>query len=154
MFLLTIIIYFCVIVYEMITVNYLIIFFIFYPPFIIYYSLLLSEHIDSKYIIIGLIIVGAEILSLLLNMFFKKFKIQYFILFPSILSCIALLFISIFWLKSWFPILYVSIFLLVSNIIYLSLIFTITQLTNLSEEESFYSVLFFNYGIFLLLLYI
>ena len=154
MFLLTIIIYFCVFVYEKITVNYLIIFSIFYPPFIIYYSLLLSEHIDSEYIIIGLIIVGAEILSLLLNMFFKKFKIQYFILFPSILSCIALLFISIFWLKSWFPILYVSIFWLVSNIIYILLIFTINKICELVDDEYFYFILFFNYGIFLLLLYI
>ena len=114
----------------------------------------MSEHIDSKYIIIGLIIVGAEILSLLLNMFFKKFKIQYFILFPSILSCIALLFISIFWLKSWFPILYVSIFWLVSNIIYILLIFTINKICELVDDEYFYFILFFNYGIFLLLLYI
>ena len=39
----------------------MIVFLVFYHPFIIYYSLLLSEYIYYKYIIFGLIIVGREI---------------------------------------------------------------------------------------------
>ena len=126
----------------------MIVFLVFYPLFIIYYSLLLSEYIDYKYIIIGLIIVGTEILSLLFNIFLRKFEIKYFILFSSVLSFLCLLFISIFWNKSWFSILYASIFRLVTNIIYLSLIFTINKICELDEDESFYSTLFFKYGIF------
>ena len=136
------------------TKKFMIVFLVFYPPFIIYYSLLLSEYIDSKYIIIGLIIVGTEILSLLFNIFLRKFEIKYFILFSSVLSFLCLLFISIFWIKSWFPILYVSIFWLVTNIIYLSLIFTINKICELDEDESFYASIIFNYSIFLLFIYL
>ena len=125
----------------------MIVFLVFYHPFIIYYSLLLSEYIYYKYIIIGLIIVGREI-SLLFNIFLRKFEIKYFILFSSVIIFLCLLFISIFWNKSWFSILYASIFRLVTNIIYLSLIFTINKICELDEDESFYSTLFFNYDIF------
>ena len=154
MFALAFVIFFCVIKNEKITGNYLIIFFIFYPPFIIYYSLLLSEYMDSKYIIIGLIIVGAEILSLLINILLKGFEIEYFILSSSILSFFALIFISIFWLKSFYPILHISIFWLVSNVIYISIIYTIIKIDKLDDDEYFYSILFFNYGIFLFFAFI
>ena len=59
----------------------LIIFHIFYPPFIIYYSFLFSSFIDSKYIIIGLNLIGIGIFSLLFNIFLKKFETKYFFYF-------------------------------------------------------------------------
>ena len=147
-FLSSIIIYINIFLIRNKSINFLLIFLVFSPFYIIYYSLLLSEFIDSKYIIIGLLLIGAEILSLLFNIFLKKFETKYFLLFSSILSLIGLLFISLFWIKSWFPILYVSIFWLVSNVIFLLLNFIITKFSYLNKNQTLYSILYFNYGIF------
>ena len=107
--------------------KFMIIFHIFYPTIIIYYSFLLSEFIDSKYIIIGLCLLGTEILSILVNIFLKKFEIKYFLLFSSLLSLIGLIFFSIFWIKSLYPILFISLFWLTSNLIYIFIFFWINK---------------------------
>ena len=129
-----------------------IIFYIFFPPFICYYSFMLSKYFDSKYIIIGLSLIGMEILSILINIFAKKFEILYISLSAVILSLIGLIFFSAFWIKSLYPIIFVSIFWLVSNGCYTFLIFVTKILCK--SDEYFYSVMIFNYSIFLGLAYI
>ena len=96
-------------------IRIMIIFHIFYPPFIIYYSFLFSSFVDSKYIIIGLSLVGIEIFSLFAIILFKIFELIYFSISSLLFSLIGLIFFSFFWIKSWFPILYISIFWLISN---------------------------------------
>ena len=150
-FLLSIIIYIIVVFLGHKTENYLIIFHIFYPPFIIYYSFLLSEFIESKYIIMGLILISIEIFSLLFNILFKKFDIKYFLLFSSLLSLISLIFFSIFWIKSLYPILFISIFCVISNLIYILTFFMINKYCE--KDAFFYSTLIFNYNIFLVVIY-
>ena len=125
----------------------MIIFHIFYPPFIIYYSFLFSSFIDSKYIIIGLSLVGIEIFSLLLNIFLKQFETKHFFLFATCLSFIGLVFFSVLWIKSWFPILFVSLFWLLSNGIYISIILAIHKFCE--SYDYFYSSLIFDYNIIL-----
>ena len=132
--------------------NWLIIFLVFFPPFIIYYSFLFSEFIDSKYIIVGLIIVGIELFSLLFNIFLKKFEIKHFILFQGFLSLVGLILISAFWIKDWYPILYISIFWLASNIINLLIIVMVCHFSNI--DEILFSSLLFNYGIILIIIHV
>ena len=88
----------------------MIIFHIFYPPFIIYYSFLFSSFIDSKYIVIGLSLIGIEIFSLLFNIFLKKFETTFFLINSFIFSLLGLIIFSFFWIKYLLPILYISIF--------------------------------------------
>ena len=128
------------------------IFHIIFPLFICYCSFLLSEYLDSKYIIIGISLIGMEILSILINIFTKKFEILYIGLSAVILSLIGLIFFSAFWIKSLYPIIFVSIFWLVSNGCYAFLIFVTKKLCK--SDEYIYSVMIFNYSIFLGLAYI
>ena len=125
----------------------LIIFHIIYPLFIIYYSFLFSSFIDTKYIIIGLSLIGIEILSLLFNIFLKKFETKHYFLFSFLFSIIGLIIFSVFWIKSRVPILYVSIFLLLSNAIYIGIILAIHKYCLLNEY--FYSSLIFDYNLIL-----
>ena len=133
--------------YENQNNKWLIIFHIFYPPFLIYYSFLFSSFFNSKYIIIGLSLVGIEIFSLLLNIFLKQFETKHFFLFATCLSFIGLVFFSVLWIKSWFPILFVSLFWLLSNGIYISIILAIHKFCE--SYDYFYSSLIFDYNIIL-----
>ena len=140
----------CIIImclYQYKTNKWFIIFHIFYPPFIIYYLYLFSSFIDSKCIIIGLSLVGIELFSLLFNIFLKKFETKHFILFSSSFSLIGLIFFSVFWIKSWLPILYMSIFWLISNAIYICIILAIHKYCGF--HEYFYSSLIFDYNLIL-----
>ena len=127
-------------------VKCLIIFHFLYPIFIVYYSLLISSFIDPKYIIIGLSLFAIQIFSMLFNALFRKFEIKHFLLFSSSLSLIGLLFFSFFWIKSWYPIIYLAIFHIISNLIYIAIIYNINDL---EPNESLFSTLIFNYSIFL-----
>ena len=127
----------------------MIIFYIFYPPFIIYYSFLFSDFIDSKYIIIGLCLIGIELFSLLFNIFLKNFRLIHFFLFATFLSLIGLIFFSAFWIKSWFRILYMSIFWLITNGCYILWHYAINKLCDLELDEYFFSALIFDYNIIL-----
>ena len=149
-FLLMFIFYTCLFDYNISKI--IIIFHVLYPPFICYCSFMLSEYLDSKYIIIGLCLFGIEILSILINIFSKKYEILYIGLSAVILSLIGLIFFSAFWIKSLYPIIFVSIFWLVSNGCYTLLIFIINKKCELYEH--FYSTIIFNYSIFLGLAYI
>ena len=149
-FLLMFIFYACLFDYKISKIT--IIFHIFFPPFICYCSFMLSEYLDSKYIIIGLSLIGIEILSILINIFAKKYEILYISLSAVILSLIGLIFFSVFWIKSLYPIIFVSIFWIVSNGCYTLLIFITNKKCELYEY--FYSAIIFNYSIFFGLAYI
>ena len=124
------------------TKKFMIIFHILYPTFIIYYGFLLPEFIDSKYIIIGLSLIEIEILSLLFNIIFKKFEIKHFLLSTSLLSAIGLVFFSLFWIKTLYPVIYMLIFYILSNACYILWNFLINKY--LHPEEFLYSSLIFN----------
>ena len=131
--------------------KWLIIFHVFYHPFIIYYSFLLSSFIDTKYIIIGLCLIEIQIFSLLFNILLKKFELKYFIFFSFFFCFMGLGICSFFWIKSILPILLMAIFTLVSNIIYICTIYIIDKYCN--SDEIIYSTLIFNYSIFLAIVF-
>ena len=124
----------------------MIIFHIFYPIFIIYYSFLFSSFIDSKYIIIGLSLIGIELFSLLFNVLFALFELKYFLISSLLISFLGLIAFSVSWIKVWYPILFISIFWLVSNIYYIFWIFLVIKKCKLNQH--FYSSFIFSYGIF------
>ena len=132
--------------------KWLIIFHVFYHPFIIYYSFLLSSFIDTKYIIIGLCLIEIQIFSLLFNILLKKFELKYFIFFSFFFCFMGLGICSFFWIKSILPILLMAIFTLVSNIIYICTIYIIDKYCN--SDEIIYSTLIFNYNIFLAIVFL
>ena len=127
--------------------KWLLIFHAIYPSFIVYYSFLLSSFIDTKYIKIGLYLIEIQIFSLLFNVLLKKFELKHFLLFSSSLSLLGMILFSAFWIQSWLPILFMSIFYLVSICIYISIIYMINKYCH--SYESIYSTLMFNYSIFL-----
>ena len=127
--------------------KYLIIFHIIFPFFIIYYSYLLSSIVSTKYIIIVLSLIGIQIFSLIFNIFLKKFEIKHFLFYEASLSIIGLIFFSIFWIQSLYPILFISIFSIISNLIYIRIINGINK--NCVCDEFLYSSLIFDYAIFL-----
>ena len=128
--------------------KYMIILYIFYPICIIYYSFIISEYLDYKYIIIGLSLIGLEILSLGIHAIaFGRFKIYFFTLSSSVLSLIGLILFSVLWIKDLLPIIYVSIFWLATIGLYTLWVFASLKLCQLYEY--FYSPIIFNYGIFI-----
>ena len=128
--------------------KYMIILYIFYSICIIYYSFIISEYLDYKYIIVGLSLIGLEILSLGIHAIaFRRFKIYYFTLSSSILSLIGLVLFSVLWIKDLYPIIYVSIFWLATIGLYTLWVFASLKLCPLLEY--FYSAIIFNYGIFI-----
>ena len=132
--------------------KWLLIFHAIYPSFIVYYSYLLSSFIDTKYIKVGLYLIEIQIFSLLFNVLLKKFEMKHFILFSACLSLIGMFLFSAFWIQSWLPILFMSIFYLVSNCIYISIIYMINKYCH--SYESIYSTLIFNYSIFLGIIFV
>ena len=122
----------------------MLIFHFFYPFIVIYYSFLLSLKIDYKYIIIGLTLVFIEILSLGFNaIIFDKYKLLLLFDIGSIVfSLIALILISALWIRSLFPILFISLFWISSNTFY------IIWILLCKLEDYFLSVMVFNYNIF------
>ena len=99
--------------------------------------------------IIGLSLIGLEIFSLAFNIILKNFEILHFILYSVFWSSLGLIFFSTFWIKSWFPILYISIFAIVSDGLYIFWNFAIFKLCKIKLDEFFFSVLTFNYNIIL-----
>ena len=122
-----------------------IIFNIFYPPFIVYYGLLLSEYLDYKYFIMGSGLVLLVILSLGIHLLlFDNTRKIYMFLNSFILSLIGLIAFSYFWIKSLYPIIYVSSFWLGINLLFLLWV----HLTKLFEEfKTIYFVFLFDYNI-------
>ena len=119
-----------------------------YTIFIIYYCLLISVYLEYKYIIIGLCLILLEVLSLgIYVLIFKVYKLLFFCLASFSLSLLGHILFSTLWVQSLLPIVYVSIFYILTNI-YFILTFYISK--NQSEnEEYYYPVIIFEYGIFL-----
>ena len=85
------------------------------PIIISYHSFLMSERIDYKYIIIEYSLIAMEILSLgIYVLFFHIHKLQHFLFSSSLISLIGLILFSIFWIKELLPIVYVTIFWLLT----------------------------------------
>ena len=128
--------------------NYMIIIHTSYTIFIIYYCLLISVYLEYKYIIIGLCLILLEVLSLgIYVLIFKVYKLLFFCLASFSLSLLGHILFSTLWVQSLLPIVYVSIFYILTNI-YFILTFYISK--NQSEnEEYYYPVIIFEYGIFL-----
>ena len=126
----------------------MIFFLVYYPIFAIYCSVILSFYLDIKYIIIRLSFIFAEILSLGIYInIFKKYRLLFFGISSSILSLIVLILFSLLLIKSLLPIVYVSIFWLITNAYFILWQFLSDLLCKL--DEFFYSVIIFNYSIFL-----
>ena len=130
------------------TSKFFIIFIIFYPISLVYFSFLFSSFLDSKYIIIGLSLIGIEILSLLFNIFLKNFELLHFFVYSSFLSLIGLI-IALIFIHSCLQMLYISLFYLASNGLYIFWNYAIFKLCKLKLNEFLFLVLIFNYNIFL-----
>ena len=128
--------------------KHLICFIILYPVPIIYFCLEISTVLQYKYIIIGLSLIFLEKLSQGIYVtFFKKYELLFFGISSSTLSLIGLIFFSAFWIKELLPIIYISIFYLCTIGINLLLIFISLKICEF--HEYYYSLMIFNYGIFL-----
>ena len=139
---------FVIFLFEYKRKKFMIIFHIIYPIFIVYFIFLFSAYIENKYIIIGLILIIIEIMSLLINIFLKKLNMLHFGLSASILSLVALILFSAFWIQSLYPIICISLFWLLSILYHILWIYIINKFCQLNEY--FYSTLIFNYSLFLL----
>ena len=128
----------------------LIFFIILYPALIIFLCLEISSVLEFKYIIIGLSIIFFENLSQgIYVIIFKKNELLFFIISSFVLSSIALIFFSIFWIKGLLQIIYVSIFYL--GTIGMNLLLNYISSKYCEYDEYFYSIMIFNYSIFLAL---
>ena len=126
----------------------LITFIILYPVLITYFLLVISSVLEYKYIIIGLSLILLEKISQgLYTLIFKNYGILYFGISSFILSLIGLILFSIFWIKDLLPIIYVSIFYLC--IIGINCLLIYISLIICENNEYNYSIIIFNYGIFL-----
>ena len=83
---------------------------------------------------------------MLFNILFKKFEVKHFLLFSSSLSLIGLIFFCIFSITSWLPILCFSLLYIISNLIYIVVIYNVKAF---EPDESLYATLIFTYSIFL-----
>ena len=121
---------------------------IIFPLIEIYYSLFLSAYIESNYIFSGLIIIWIEIISLLIYIiFFKKYQVLFFGIFVSSISLVSLIICSYLLIRALLPIIFVSIFWLFT--IGYFILWLILSLRYCKIDEYSYSVLLFNYGIFI-----
>ena len=103
---------------------------------------------DIKYFKIGISLVTIEVLSIgILLIFNKKYTLLYFSLSSIILSLIGLLLFIFLWIGELIPSIYMSIFWLVTNAIFILKILAIQKIC--INFELYYSVSIFNYGIFL-----
>ena len=130
----------------------MIIFHVIYPFIVVYYNFIFSQLIDYNCIIIGLIFILIELLSMLFNICLKKFHLQFFVISSISSSLLALIIFSVLWIKALFPIIYISLFWLFTNAYYIFWHFI--SLKVCKYDEYFYSVIIFNYNIFLGLSYI
>ena len=138
--------------YENKNGYYMIIFLVFYPFIVIYYSFLLSLNIDYKCIIIGLLFCFIEILTMGFNLLIiKNYEIKNFGLSAIVFSKVGLILFSVLWIKSFYPIIYISLFWLYTNAHYTFWLFISIKICKL--DESFYSIIIHNYTIFLGLAY-
>ena len=126
----------------------LITFIIFYPALVTYFCVVISLVLEYKYIVIGLSLIFLEKISQgFYALFFKKYGILFFGISSSVLSLIGLILFSIYWIKDLLPIIYVSTFYLCTIGINLLLIYISSKYCE--NDEYFYSIIIFNYGIFL-----
>ena len=126
--------------------NYMIIIHTSYTIFIIYYCLLISVYLEYKYIIIGLCLILLEVLSLgIYVLIFKVYKFLYFCIASFSLSLLGHILFSTLWVQSLLPIVYVSIFYFLTNIYFVLTIY----ISKSENEEYYYPVIIFEYGIFL-----
>ena len=134
------------------SIKKLIYFIIFYPIIISYISIVMNSFLEYKYILIGLSLIILEKLSQGIYVFiFKKYKLLFLGISSTVLSLIGLLLFSILWLKDLLPIIYVSIFWLLTIGINALLIFISLKLCD--YDEYYYSIVIFNFGIFLYFAY-
>ena len=111
-----------------------IIFLVFYPIFAIYCCFILSFYIDNIYIIIELTLIFAEILSLGIFIYiFKQYRLLFFGINSSLLSLIVLIIFSSLVIKSLVPIVYVSIFWLITNVYFILWLFLSDLLCQFDE---------------------
>ena len=126
----------------------LITFIIFYPALVTYFCVVISSVLEYKYIVIGLSLIFLEKISQgFYALFFKKYGILFFGISSSVLSLIGLILFSIYWIKDLLPIIYVSTFYLCTIGINLLLIYIASKYCE--NDEYYYSIIIFNYGIFL-----
>ena len=126
----------------------MIIFYILYPFIIIYYCLLFSDKMEIKYFQMGISLLTLEILSMgILLIFRKKYTLLFFSLSSVVLSLIGLLLFIFLWMEELMPRIYISIFWFVTNAIFILKILAIQKIC--INCELYYSVAFFDYGIFL-----
>ena len=146
-----IVVTFLIIFYKLIkdkTSKFILFMNIIFPIIEIYYSLFLSAYIESNYIFSGLIIIWIEIISLLIYIiFFKKYQVLFFGIFVSSISLVSLIICSYLLIKALLPIIFVSIFWLFT--IGYFILWLILSLRYCKIDEYSYSVLLFNYGIFI-----
>ena len=125
--------------------NYMIIIHTSYTIFIIYYCLLISVYLEYKYIIIGLCLILLEVLSLGIYVLIFKVKFLYFCIASFSLSLLGHILFSTLWVQSLLPIVYVSIFYFLTNIYFILTIY----ISKSENDEYYYPVIIFEYGIFL-----
>ena len=127
---------------------YMLTFNLIYSLIIFYYVCLLSKYIHYKYIIIGLVIILIEIFTLFINaIFFKKFRLLYFSISSFALNIVGLTLLFLFGIKDLFPMIYISIFCLVTIGYYILWVFVSLKICE--SKEYYFSTLIFNYGIVL-----
>ena len=126
-------------------IVFMIIFHVLDPIIVSYYNFLISECIDYKYIIIEYSLIAIEILALGIYVFFFRIhKLKHFILSSLILSLIGLILFSIFWIKEVLPIVYVSIFWLLTLGYFLLWHYISLKVCKL--DEYLYSAFIFDYS--------
>ena len=129
---------------------FMIIILIFYSIITIIFSFSLSNYLKPKYIIIGISLINLNILSLSINsLFFKKYTILFFGLISSIFSFIGLICFSTLWIKSLLPIIFISLFWIISIAYQICWFYFSMKYCKL--DELFNSGIIYNNAIFLVI---
>ena len=128
-----------------------IIFIILFPIMMIIYTLMLSELIESKYIITGISLIFIYIISLRIHfLIFKNprySRLVFLLLSVAVPSFVAFLLFAFIWIKDSLGIFIIFVFWVATIIYYMLWIFISFKSCRL--HEYFYSVLIFDYGILL-----
>ena len=125
-----------------------IIFVIIYPFIMIFSSLLLSEFLESKYIITGISLILIYISSLGIHLLiFKNTRLLFLLISAIVPSFIGFLLFSLLWLKYSLGIFLTFIFWIVTITCYILWAFYSVKTSKL--DEYFYTAMIFDYGILL-----
>ena len=123
-----------------------IIFVIIYPFIMIFSSLLLSEFLESKYIITGISLILIYISSLGIHLLiFKNTRLLFLLISAIVPSFIGFLLFSLLWLKYSLGIFLTFIFWIVTITCYILWAFYSVKTSKL--DEYFYTAMIFDYGI-------